>query len=322
MRGFRLCLTLATCALLLLPGAARADNGPHGGFTATTDKCAACHRAHTAIGESLLTQATVKDLCYSCHGTGRQGSTTDVQLGMGNAGAALRGGGFQYVTMNTTGSAAAPGSAPVSSAHSVEGTGTVWGYGAINATADPGLAGVAMACTACHDPHGGSGSNGQATYRILRTQPQGVPAGGSADVTDQATKVYSISANNAGSPGSYFGQHYTGTGADLAKWCSQCHTRHLAGAGSFTTSSGDAVYAFRHRTYSGSETCMNCHNIHGTTQWSGAVSCVACHVAHGTSATMAGFATAVPYPDGQANEGSALLRMDGRGVCVGCHENP
>lgn len=46
---------LVALVLLLVPAAtALADNGPHGGYTKTTDACAGCHRAHTAKGAMLL----------------------------------------------------------------------------------------------------------------------------------------------------------------------------------------------------------------------------------------------------------------------------
>jgi predicted CXXCH cytochrome family protein len=69
----RLFFAVGLLALLCLPaGLALADNGPHGGYTATTDACAGCHRAHTALDASLLYSAAPGDaFCYTCHdGTG------------------------------------------------------------------------------------------------------------------------------------------------------------------------------------------------------------------------------------------------------------
>lgn len=51
-------------------------SGPHGGYTATTNKCAACHTVHVTDVNSLalLPGPTVKDSCESCHdGTGGAG---------------------------------------------------------------------------------------------------------------------------------------------------------------------------------------------------------------------------------------------------------
>ena len=57
---------------ILLSGVAWADAGPHGGYAATTDACATCHRTHTAPGPRLLNaDAADNSFCYTCHnGTG------------------------------------------------------------------------------------------------------------------------------------------------------------------------------------------------------------------------------------------------------------
>src|SRR3990170_3436717 len=106
-------------------GTASADGGPHVVETgATPDKCAACHRIHTGQNDFLLKQAgTVRDFCYSCHGTGGPGSDLAVQEGTfygdTNPGVypgpippnaakppsairGLRAGGFDYARINTT----------------------------------------------------------------------------------------------------------------------------------------------------------------------------------------------------------------------------
>ena len=59
-------LALALVAVLgLSVNVARADNGPHGGYTPTTDACAGCHRAHTGVGDPLLKASTSYALCIS-----------------------------------------------------------------------------------------------------------------------------------------------------------------------------------------------------------------------------------------------------------------
>ncbi len=41
---------------------------PHGGYTAATDMCAGCHRAHTAQGPGLLASIEVNNsFCFTCH---------------------------------------------------------------------------------------------------------------------------------------------------------------------------------------------------------------------------------------------------------------
>src|SRR5262245_39479195 len=70
---------------------AQAANGPH--VTTATNapttgvriadagqgRCASCHRAHTAQAAYLLNATSEESLCYTCHGDGGTGATTDVQ---------------------------------------------------------------------------------------------------------------------------------------------------------------------------------------------------------------------------------------------------
>ncbi|HET7821392.1 MAG TPA: cytochrome c3 family protein, partial [Ornithinibacter sp.] len=86
-------------------------------------RCASCHRAHTARAAFLLNATSEESLCYSCHGDGGTGATTDVQSGLGydassrttypdgtttltvnrgtNVVGALRGGGFEKAALGT-----------------------------------------------------------------------------------------------------------------------------------------------------------------------------------------------------------------------------
>ncbi len=362
-------VVLAACALALLAmvGVAVADGGPHGGYTPTTDACAGCHRAHTAAAPRLLT-TPVEQLCLSCHGSTATGADTNVEDGVflqrdpntgdtseGVVDRGLRGGGFINTQMDTDldDGDAGPDGGPTTSRHHPDGSlGTVWGNGAIGS--GPGLTDFSLSCVNCHDPHG----NGN--YRILRPLPEGSGATVGVNVPDEAAadKLYTIA--NAG--GQYFGEGF-GAGAtdpmtdqyvSLTDWCTQCHTRYLAGPDSATTDSGDAIFAYRHMTadtFGEGGDCAKCHDPAGTggflipppityngTYWRHNVECATCHVAHGTSASMAanptGFAEAdnLPYPDGTiANDPaltdpvsarSSLLRIDGRGVCQACHNKP
>lgn len=306
---------------LLLPVSALADNGPHGGYTATNtpDGCAACHRAHTAQGEMLLVATSTYDLCTTCHGATGAGANTNVIDGVytarrspgptplqGVAGAGLLGGGFSSTVMNTD-FEAPPGSRATTSSHSVDGTtsSTVWGFGPIDPSPNEGLANVVLDCSNCHDPHGNAGSLGQATYRILRSQPTGVGAlTTTVDVPDRTTKMYTVSD---ASDSTYFGQNYPGFGGTVARFCAQCHTRYLAGGNAGRTDSGDAIFAYRHPSQSN------------------AVNCLTCHVAHGSSAQMTGASDMQAVTPGlgvTTGADSALLRLDDRGVCIQCHDSP
>jgi predicted CXXCH cytochrome family protein len=380
----------AAAAFFMSTLPAQADNGPHVSTatnTATTGvriadagqgRCASCHRAHTAQAAFLLNATSEESLCFTCHGDGGTGATTDVQSGIafnadssttypdgkttltvnrgGTIVGALRGGGFDKAMLGTDSAtkeiyfntsrgeyssrnqlvpvAAAP--ADTTSSH-LGGVGIMWGNGPISATANPGKAmsgttATKLECTACHDPHG----NGQ--YRILRPVP--TDSGFTATIAgntqpgivikDTANKVYTTTNYwIAGDPNAVAD---TGTKtilggtssvdptpmpktisatvssfqANVAAWCTTCHTRYLAPSGSYKTNSGDGVFTYRHTG----------DNVSGDA--SANRNCIQCHVAHGTNAQMPN--SSVKFPDGSApSSDSRLLRVDDRGTCVMCH---
>jgi predicted CXXCH cytochrome family protein len=227
----RLLFLLVGSAVIVAFGGAPAfaDNGPHvqhvwtAGTTYTvdntvgTDRCAGCHRAHTAQGTYLLKQEQ-PGLCFTCHGSGATGASTDVVDGAGYTSdgqtpdatrapggtvGALRGGGFQFALLNSaapqkevyltsTGSLrsknqhiyALTAGGPTTSAHTVNGTDvTAWGNGAVSATAAYGST-VQLECTSCHDPHG----NGN--YRILKGIPDQSGTTTAVNIPDATGKVY------------------------------------------------------------------------------------------------------------------------------------
>jgi predicted CXXCH cytochrome family protein len=303
---------VAACAVSMLLGAgpAAADNGPHvKGAGLVPDTCAACHRAHTAQAPMLLKEPQT-GLCYTCHGSSATGSKLDVEDGVGYSGpghsgakGALRGGGFQYALIgsgNPSGNGyvgeipVRSSGAAVTSTHSVDESGQMaWGNGPISAGASYGKT-IPLRCGSCHDPHG----NGN--YRILRPIPDESGAESGVAIPDAATKVYTTDnywiVEDEEAPGFI---------ANISAWCATCHTRYLAGGKSARTDSGDAVYAYRHRTNQTSQ---------------GTPTCVQCHVAHGSNASMGSYSSAVPNPDGTpAGSDSRLLRIDNRGVCQMCH---
>ncbi len=195
MKKLLIALVLGALLALAFSTLTLADNGPHGGFAASTDACASCHRAHSAAyGGNALLVADPEALCLSCHGG--TGAGTNVEDGVyvlaqawgsaeGVDGRSLLGGGFENALMTTawtgsaTASAIAPASRPTTSHHNVGTPGTIWGSGAANSANGS----MVMECTSCHDPHGNAGwdlstaADGDdvrvASYRLLRWQPLG-----------------------------------------------------------------------------------------------------------------------------------------------------
>jgi hypothetical protein len=94
--------------------------------------------------------------------------------------------------------------------------------------------------------------------------------------------------------------------ANVAAWCTTCHTRYLAPSGSWGTDSGDSVFTYRHTG----------DNVSGDAAANR--NCIQCHVAHGSNAQMPNSAVENPG-DTTPTSDSRLLRVDDRGTCVMCH---
>ncbi len=334
-------------AIALYAAPTSANNGPHGNYTLTTNACAACHRAHTAVGDELLKEESVYALCTSCHGGVVQ---TDVVSGVRTGDSApLNGGGFVSYQGE-----------PVTSSHTVEGLGgssgqgTAWG----GASSGTGVTGT-LKCTSCHNPHGST------NYRILRDSENGYPYNNPAahrwvpndpnllDWVDEQVLAtvddnfdYAFTASDC--VGTKCKQTFT-SGVDstglpdptkgMNAFCATCHKSYLTKSGSAgqpsTTVGGAYVYPgtqdaldghgdiarYRHavaRLYTGSPGQPLRFAAVGTDPTSttySAFGCLTCHYAHGTNAEATGNAAGVsPTND------SALLFYDNRGVCVSCHQ--
>jgi len=370
-------------------GPASADNGVHISTAATAagdvtintasgaGRCAGCHRAHTAKAKMLLKEAQPA-LCYTCHGGGL-GAKTDVQNGTsGTTGAALRGGGFEFALI---GSAAASktmalpvapstrwgtsnqlvpvgASEATTSSHQIDGvtTGTMWGNGAVSATANVGKATVTLECASCHDPHG----NGN--YRILKPVPNDaadgivitpaiaigdiLPGGAIATVavaavmgpvgivipdapgTDDAsraashiyttTNYWSVVDRNVPLTKGGAAVGDTVTDGYIANVSQWCSTCHTR-------------YLAKAPAYevSSGDAVFNYRHTSGRVDKAGVSrpNCIQCHVSHGSNATVAaggfvpgeGVDPLVSAVSGTAGTDSKLLRIDQRGTCVMCH---
>jgi len=317
-------LALAITVLILsvgLPRVAYADAGPHGGgYTATTDACAGCHRAHTSQAPDLLMDTT-QALCLTCHGSTAAGAQTNVTDGVygryrntsgtyvnktttgteGTVGAPLNGGGFAFY--RTQGQASF---VPTTSTHSTDGTQrSAWGLGSANTGQTANLA-AGVTCGSCHDPHGSP------NYRILRRTVNGFPV-----------TVTSLE----GGTWNYTTEHW---GNGMNEFCATCHTNYLATAsdsGSTGFTSGTpSVTHFRHRM--GMPYNFE-NNVNPETGWNGftlplantgqaggnQVACTTCHLPHGTSAAQGPNSTTANVAGD-----SSLLRLDNRGVCEVCHQ--
>lgn len=273
---------------------AYADNGLHqdimkaDGFSL----CPVCHRSN-------IKGVSEQEICLSCHGHNGTGAQTDVEWGIlrranGVIKGGLRGGGFAKGLMDPdlTG---APVMADVTSSHVFDGTsGIAWGAGRIKSTTDSGMT-ISLTCVSCHDPHG----NGN--YRSLRKIISG-PLSVKEEIIlpDEANKNYEITYVSRG----YRDVSYSP--ANMNKWCSQCHTRYMAGRGASLRESGDVIFRNRHITDGRGAGCLDCH------------------MAHGTTATMGTYSGAVKTPDNKTGRGindSRLLSVSNRGGCMQCHSN-
>jgi len=368
-------------------GSAQADNGVHistaataaGDVTVNTGsgagRCAGCHRTHTAKAKMLLKEAQPA-LCYTCHGGGA-GANTDVQNGTSGVGGALRGGGFEYALIGADGASKhmelpAAGSTrmvtslqtvPVgaseatTSKHQIDGVtaGTMWGNGAISATANVGKADVTLECGSCHDPHG----NGN--YRILKPVP--VDAGtltstqiapavperaavvGVVDdpltpanefVAAVAFRAATAAVMSAGAAGIVIPDAAVKTYTTTNYWSVADATVPLVKGGAAPTVAGSDGFITNVGAW-----CATCHTRYLAqapayeTDSGDAVftyrhtsnrvglsrpNCIQCHVSHGSNAAMTGSSVGLNPGDTPAPVGaSRLLRVDQRGTCVMCH---
>lgn len=306
-----------------------AGSGPHGGYGDLPDKCAACHRVHTAQAPMLLS-ADEYDMCTACHdGTG---AATNVVDGRSNSDG-LKGGGFVTALMDTSLDGVMDGP-DATSTHTVDGTAaTMWGWGAAGSGA--GDTDVSLGCGSCHNPHNPAWSPDGGTtiinqYRMLQASP------GPASMS----RGFHLSIPDEEGTHQYV-QEYEGVtnrpittyqpNDRIGEFCSLCHTRYMANSIGYATvedtpREGDDIFTYQHATKEATCSTGRCHSGSSFSR----PRCLDCHVSHGTVASMATNSSIVPWPgdvspggSNQPDEGdsrSSLLRLDNRGVCTACHE--
>jgi len=286
MKKLFLVSLLVVVLMLLVVSAASANGGPHGDYTATTDACAGCHRAHTASAAKLLMATSTYDLCVSCHGSTASGANTNVDDGV-----FVSGRGGDEGTSTSDGAALLGGQfANATSTHDPTGVeGQAWGAGnergvlaAINENLD---------CASCHDPHGSP------NYRIIKEEINGVTVA-VAQSDEGAGKNYGV----------------VSWSAQQSNVCGACHNPYQHSTADTTT--GTFTHAVDN-SYSGSTsyTDGNGDTVSVSVAASNTLVCQTCHFPHGTAAAMTGYAAGA----GPAGD-SALLRKDNRGVCQACHQ--
>lgn len=265
--------------LLAFSGVAYANFAIHGGYSLDTDACAGCHRAHTSFSElrwanrydpsitqsALLVSSadTMTEFCNTCHGSDAPGASTNVVDGVFDSGPSgadglavgdmsgmygadtynvqvlyetnstfggvLNGGGFANLDGRTT-----------SSMHSMDTTGTMWGFG--SAAEDGASQLVNFTCTGCHDVHGSSNYrllkdslNGQAVGGYLpdgTPQPwvisaeEGYPAGGWLKHEPGAAQMAAYLPNYTAPEYAYQGPT-AGTQRSMSGWCAGCHQQYI-----------------------------------------------------------------------------------------------
>lgn len=317
-------ITAAVLVLALVTGsAAMANGGPHGGYTATTDGCAGCHRAHTATAAGLLMVSGTYELCWSCHSNTGLGANTNVEDGYYLSSRDDAGGDYDH-GVNTGDNSPLLGGGfanyrgvPVTSLHEVDPTvasDQAWGNGVARGSAATLVDGI-IDCASCHDPHGSP------NYRIMHVSVN--------------SSVVAIAQVDEGTEKDYGTEQW---GAGTSTICVACHgAYHVTRSGSGSDNSdvgenldyGGDVSTFAHRVDMSYAWGGNTNPEDGWTDPYGDgpyylplgesgdgdnVVCMTCHFPHGTPASMTLLA------EGPYTNDSALLRLDNRGVCEVCHQ--
>jgi len=164
----------------------------------------------------------------------------------------------------------------------------------------PPVAAVISTATGIKIPDAGTKVYTTANYWLAGDT--NVPPDASASYTGELTGA--VNGLNGTSPDGYI--------ANVANWCTTCHTRYLATTQSYKTPLKDAAgvtdtkFMYRHRSDANYK--------------AGAANCITCHVSHGSNAKVEGASVGLnPGDTSVVGADSRLLRVDNRGTCVMCH---
>ncbi len=303
--------------------------------------------------------STMLEFCYACHGDSAPGASTNVQAGIFDGAAStaaavaggalvattptspyqtastfnmpLNGGGFDQAAYNYSWeeNAGAVYKA-VTSSHSMERTGVLWGAG------NGSNQSTYLICTSCHDPHGSS------NYRLLKDTVNNTPVGGynstgslgetAPDAFVYSTEVgYPLTSEGGWKKGpdgaaqmAIYKPDYTGgtpvaagtLDKSLSSWCAGCHTGYNHNSddpatknyGSYETTvgaqvrhrhpvdipltAGDAIIQTPAMEFVLDKRIPLEANVGAADYRSNNVGCLTCHLAHGSSQDMTGWAAA------------------------------
>lgn len=282
----------------------------HANYSDNTNQCKVCHITHTAQSARLLSSASVKQLCYTCHGVGGTGSRYNVEKGLVLYSATFDWGTKQYTgspvpayRRSSSGPFAATSSNPqwnnidTTSSHDINNENTP-----LNA---PGGGGSRnLSCISCHNAHA-SNEN----YRLLNTSAMPGSVEAYARINSSATLDTD------------FREQITYYNNGMNRFCSICHGNFNKQADSGHTTS-DSVY--RHAT----EVDLTWTTPNGAVTYTTSLPkyidktdadtekmfCLTCHYAHGSTAQ--GLSPSVNNPSGS----TVLKRVDNMGVCEECHK--
>jgi len=299
--------------------------------------------------------STMTEFCNACHGDEAPGASTNVVAGVFDGGpsgavgqavgadndgvevayvtdstfnAPLNGGGFSSTWKGTRASweaSASPTLQAVTSTHSMDKTGILWGAG--NAATEN----MDLTCTSCHDPHGSS------NYRLLKDSVNDNAVGGYFPNGDPDGMVFSVETNypyadsgwlkgqdGADQMALYVPNYTSGSqqiragsaGDSLSAWCAACHEEYdeQESAYNYGTHEGDGTIGgpTRHRhpvditLLQGDDILQVAAQADGNLDAfvpleknpgvadvrQNQVGCLTCHFAHGSAAEMEGWAAA------------------------------